>query len=128
MAQRRPSDGRGWIDTTAYYGFCRRAASDRFRFNERRRHETGTEPPSLPTLLRKLRVMSMSLNTPETRVTFLDHVNAAVDLAHARDCNSCARALDDLAHLIMQAGVDAARLGPEADRRLAAIVADVANA
>lgn len=72
--------------------------------------------------------MSMSLETPEARVASLNHVNASVDLAHARNRNSCARALDDLAHLILEAGVDAARLGREADRRLAAIAANIANA
>jgi hypothetical protein len=127
MSKERTADGGMWIDTTTYYGFCRRSAVDRFRFNERRREDTSTEPPSLPATLRKLRILSLSLEAPEARVGLLDRLNGAIDLAHAKNMNHCAAGLNDLAQIMMQAGADGARLGSEADRRLAAITASLAN-
>jgi recombinational DNA repair ATPase RecF len=127
MAQKRSSDSAGWIETSTYYGVCRRTAGDRFRFNERRKEDTSVEPPSVLAILRQLRVLSLSLETPEARVAFLDRLNAAVDLAHARNMNGYARELNELANLISHAGVDARRLGAETDRRLAAITAAIGN-
>lgn len=110
-----------WIDSKAYFGFCRRSRGDRFRLTNRRRENIAAEPPSMAAMIRRLRVRAFSVDTVEGRLNFLSHLNAAIDLADRRGARSCYSALDDLARLVSGPAGSANSAGSEVDRRLAEI-------
>lgn len=67
-----------WIDNSEYVGPDRRRASERRLFKERRKFDESGEPPSLPAMIRRLRVHLMGLKTPQEKQLMLQLARVAI--------------------------------------------------
>lgn len=89
-----------WVDVPSYSGLTRRTAPKTFRLLDRRRHDLAEPPPSLLTLLRRLRYECGTLDTPEGQGHYLANLPTITTLAHENDADACAQALNEIARIM----------------------------
>jgi hypothetical protein len=70
-----------WIDNLTYVGPDRRRLSERRLFKERRRFDESGEPPSLPVMIRRIRVQLLSLEMQHDKTMLLQLARAAITQA-----------------------------------------------
>jgi hypothetical protein len=88
-----------WVETLTYAGPCRRASRNAFRLTDRRRRDTAAETPSLPTLLRRLRMTSLNFATRADRQRFEVTLSGAILLAERSGSTGCKLALEEARQL-----------------------------
>jgi hypothetical protein len=73
-----------WIDNTDYIGPDRRRVGDKRLFKERRKFDESGEPPSLPIMIRRLRVQLLGLSTQQEKTLLLQLARAAITQAEVQ--------------------------------------------
>lgn len=81
-----------WVDNSGYLGPDRRRAGAKRMFDRRKSDETAARP-SLPAMLRRLRVLVVDFGGSDNRVRIMALLNAAITEAETMRMLSCADAL-----------------------------------
>lgn len=89
-----------WIDNSDYVGLDRRRVSERRLFKERRKFDESGETPSLPSMIRRLRVQLLGLNTPQDKAHMLQLARAAISQAQAQRKLGAADLIKEAAGLV----------------------------
>lgn len=87
---------RTWVDEEEYFGPNRREEG-RMRWRERRRKDSAKAPPSLGSVMRRLRVQAANVTSDEQRLALIEHLQAAVQLAELLGMIHCSQQLTRLA-------------------------------
>ena len=87
---------RTWVDEDEYFGPDRRD-EDRLRLRERRRKDKAKAPPSLGSVMRRLRVQAANITSDQQRAVLLEHLQSAVQLADMLGMAHCSEQLTRLA-------------------------------
>lgn len=89
-----------WIDNLEYIGPDRRRVGERRLFKERRKFDEGGEPPSLPIMLRRLRVQLLSLEMQHDKTMLLQLARAAITQAEMQHKLAAADLIKEAAKLV----------------------------
>ena len=82
-----------WVDNNEYFGPDRRKRSGSKRWSDRRRDNATSDLPPLGALLRRLRVLTQNLASPDDRRRALQIMSGALREAHRLGYPQCAAAL-----------------------------------
>jgi hypothetical protein len=85
-----------WVKSADFVGECRRAVQRGFRLTERRKRDLAEALPSLPTLLRQLKLHDLSASGGDGLRDFRVRLTAASALATSQGETVCAGLLDAL--------------------------------
>jgi hypothetical protein len=85
-----------WVNAGDFVGECRRAVQRGFRLTERRKRNLAEALPSLPTLLRQLKLHDLSASDGDRIGDFRVRLTAASALANSQGETVCAGLLDAL--------------------------------
>ncbi|MDX2276063.1 MAG: hypothetical protein NW206_11495 [Hyphomonadaceae bacterium] len=92
-----------WIDNSDYIGPDRRRITERRLFKERRKFDETGEPPSLPSMIRRLRVQLLGLHTPHDKTHMMQLARAAILQAQTQRKIATADLIKEAASLVHSA-------------------------